>query len=182
MSRCVALGIAESSGQFYLSRCLNIRHRDRETVERDSGYSHRDRLSPRNETNRNVSLAVLYKFLLVRRSERIVLNLARIVEYLKTVKESGEGLPFPIWEIKSPQDSMNMSFKFVCPGGKKVRVNVFYPGKVNILGAHDVETPPPPLTICDYLSTLFHAHWSEFIVLQPLPAKAKWSTVLVFYV
>ena len=60
MSRCVALGNAESSGQFYLSRCLNIRHRDRETVERDSGYSHRDRLSPRNETNRNVSLAVLY--------------------------------------------------------------------------------------------------------------------------
>ena len=60
MSRCIALGIAESSGQFYLSRCLNIRHRDRETVERDSGYSHRDRLSPRNETNRNVSLAVLY--------------------------------------------------------------------------------------------------------------------------
>ena len=60
MSRCVALGIAESSGQFYLSRCLNIRHRDRETVERDSGYSHWDRLSPRNETNRNVSLAVLY--------------------------------------------------------------------------------------------------------------------------
>ena len=60
MSRCVALCIAESSGQFYLSRCLNIRHPDRETVERDSGYSHRDRLSPRNETNRNVSLAVLY--------------------------------------------------------------------------------------------------------------------------
>ena len=60
MSRCVALCIAESSGQFYLSRCLNIRHRDRKTVERDIGYSHRDRLSPRNETNRNVSLAVLY--------------------------------------------------------------------------------------------------------------------------
>ena len=61
MSRCVALCIAESSGQFYLSRCLNIRHRDRETVERDSGYSHRDRLSPQNETNRNVLLAVLYR-------------------------------------------------------------------------------------------------------------------------
>ena len=54
-------------------------------------------------------IMVNYKFLLVRRSERVVLNLARIIEYLKTVKESGEGLPFPIREIKSPQDSMNMS-------------------------------------------------------------------------
>ena len=71
---------------------------------------------------------------------------------------------------------MNMSFKFVCPSWKKVRVSVFYRGKVNILGAHDVETP---LTICDYISTLFHTHWSEYVVLQPLPDKANWSTVLV---
>ena len=115
-------------------------------------------------------IMVNYKFLLVRRSDRVVLNLARVVEYLKSVKESGEGLPFSIREIKHPQDSPNMSFKFVCPGGKKVRVNVFHRGKVNILGAHDTESP---LAICDYLSVLFHAHWSEFVVLQPLPDKAK---------
>ena len=41
-------------------------------------------------------IMVNYKFLLVRRSDRVVLNLARVVEYLKSVKESGEGLPFPI--------------------------------------------------------------------------------------
>ena len=69
-----------------------------------------------------------------------------------------------------------MSFKFVCPGRKKVRVNVFYWGKVNILGARDTESP---LAICDYLSAFFHAHWSEFVVLQPLPDKAKWGGVAV---
>ena len=122
-------------------------------------------------------IMVNYKFLLVRRSDRVVLNLARVVEYLKSVKESGEELPFPIREIKHPQESPNMSFKFVSPDGKKVRVNVFYRGKVNILGARDTESP---LAVCDYLSALFHAHWSEFVVLQPLPNKArcdKWSGV-----
>ena len=115
-------------------------------------------------------IMVNYKFLLVRRSDRVVLNLARVVQYLKSAKESGEGLPFPIREIKRPQDSPNMSFKFVCPGGKKVWANVFYRGKVNILGARDTESP---LAISDDLSALFHAHWSEFVVLQPLPDKAK---------
>ena len=115
-------------------------------------------------------IMVNYKFLLVRRSDRVVLNLACLVEYLKSVKESGEELPFPICEIKQPQDSPNMLFKFVCSGRKRVRVNVFYWGKVNILGARDTESP---LAICDYLLALFYAHWSEFVVLQPLPDKAK---------
>ena len=121
-------------------------------------------------------IMVNYKFLRVRWSDHVVLNLAHVVEYLKSMKESGEGLPFPIWEIKHPQDSLNMSFKFVCPCRKKVRVNVFYWGKVNILGARDTESP---LAICDYLSAFFHAHWSEFVVLQPLPDKAKWGGVAV---
>ena len=61
-------------------------------------------------------------------------------------------------------------------GGIKVRVKAFYRGKVNILGARDTESP---LAICDYLSALFHAHWREFVVLQPLPDKAKWDGVAV---
>ena len=113
-------------------------------------------------------IMVNFKFLLVRRSDRVVLNLARIVKHMISVKETGEGLPFPIREIKRPQDSLSMSFKFVCPGGKKVWVVVFYRGKVNILGARDIESP---LVICDYLSTLFRAHWSEFVGLQAIPDK-----------
>ena len=85
MSRCVALDIAESSGQFYLSRGLNIRHRDRETVERDSGYSHRDRLSPRNETNRNVSLAVLYMEYIHEKSKIAKSYLDDVLQTRKTV-------------------------------------------------------------------------------------------------
>ena len=62
-------------------------------------------------------IMINFKSLLVRLSDRVVLNLARVVEYLKSVKESGEALPFPIREIKHPQDSPNMSF--VCQSQRK---------------------------------------------------------------
>jgi hypothetical protein len=119
-------------------------------------------------------ILVNYKFELCRASDRIIVNLSKIVKHLQALKAKHGGLPFPIREIKDPQDSQNMSFKFVCPAvgpagektEKKVRVNIFYRGKVNILGARD---PDSPQTIYEYLAKLFHANWEKFVGIQPLP-------------
>jgi hypothetical protein len=135
-------------------------------------------------------IMVNFKFHLLRSSERVILNLPRIIRRLETLKaaaSAGEGggkeqgagggsppLPFQIREIKHPQDGQNLSFKFVCPvqggGGKKVRVNIFYRGKVNILGACDAESPR---RIHDFLGALFTAHWTEFVGLKPRPDPAR---------
>jgi hypothetical protein len=82
----------------------------------------------------------------------------------------GGGLPFPVREIKHVQDGQNISFKFVSPAGKKVRVNVFFRGKVNILGAADFETPR---AIHAYLSGLVHDRWNDFVDIQPLPDRVR---------
>jgi len=118
-------------------------------------------------------IMVNFKFHLLCQSERVVLGLARIVQHLETAKETGDGLPFPIREIKHPQDGQNMSFKFVCPargGTKKVRVNIFYRGKVNILGACDFESPQK---IYGFLSSLVCTRWDELVGLKPLPDKVR---------
>jgi len=123
-----------------------------------------------------------YKFHLLRKSERIILNLQGIVDYLEGLKTGSDLLPYPIREIKSPQDSQNLSFKCVCPthstdyknGVKKVRVNVFHRGKINILGASDAKSS---LAIYDFLAALMRRKWSEFVNLQPLPDNAKATRV-----
>lgn len=118
-------------------------------------------------------IMVNFKFRLACQNDRTVLCLARVVEYLRVVKETADGLPFPIREIKNAQDCLNMSFKFVCPAlganTKTVRVNIFYRGKVNILGATDFENPRE---IHRYLSALFRERWGAFVGLKPLPDRA----------
>lgn len=119
-------------------------------------------------------IMVNFKFSLIHPSDRVVLNLARIVAHLDAMKLRDEGLPFPIRELRRPQDSQNLSFKFVCPiphplvgrATKKVRVNIYFRGKVNILGACDFEVPG---TIYAFLTALFREHWDEFVGLKPLP-------------
>ena len=124
-------------------------------------------------------IMVNFKFHLIRHDERVILNLAHIIKHLESMKKSGNGLPFPIREIKYPQDGQNMSFKFVCPDHgvmKKVRVNFFYRGKVNILGARDFRSPQK---IYDFLSTIFRDNWDDFVGLKPLPDKTRHTTRLI---
>ena len=117
-------------------------------------------------------IMINFKFHLIRRSTRVIFNLVRIVEHLEASKnQKNSGLPFPIREIKHPQDGQNLSFKFVYPihgreEPKKIRVNIFYQGKVNILGACDFDGPR---IIYSYLGDLIRDHWHSFIGLQPLP-------------
>ncbi|GFR88328.1 BA71V-B263R [Elysia marginata] len=84
--------------------------------------------------------------------------------------EKSSELPFPVREIKRVQDGQNISFKFVSPAGKKVRVNMFYRGKVNILGSADFETPK---AIYAYLSALVSSRWEKLVSIQPLPDQAR---------
>lgn len=132
-----------------------------------------------------------FKFFLYRDSERVILNLAAVAAHLENAKaaaafgaaapEEEEGgaprdararlawgrLPFPVREVKHVQDDQKISFKFVVnAAGKKVRVNMFYRGKVNILGAGEFESPR---VIYDYLSALLAARRAEFVRVLPLP-------------
>ena len=86
-------------------------------------------------------IMVNYKFLLVRRSDRVVLNLAPVIEYLKSVKESERGFRFQSARSSTTRIAQTYHSSLSVPAEKK-RVNVFYRGKVNILGASDTESPP----------------------------------------
>ena len=116
-----------------------------------------------------------FKYFLYRNSDRIILNLPAIIEHLEAAKAGGAiaaGVrpPMPIREIKHVQDGQNISFKFMTPSGKKIRVNMFYRGKVNILGAADFERPRE---IYRYLSDLITEHWGAFVSIQPLPDRVR---------
>lgn len=111
-----------------------------------------------------------FKFHLMRRDERIILNLGRLVGHLETVREGAEGVPYPIREIKHAQDNQNISFKFQVAAAKKVRVNIFFRGKVNILGAASSESAQ---RIYDFLSTLLRRRWAAFVVIQPLSDRER---------
>ena len=60
MSRCVSIVYRRVSETKYLYRDSDTCHRDRSTVQRDIRLCHRDKLSPRPETNRNFTMTVLY--------------------------------------------------------------------------------------------------------------------------
>jgi len=116
-----------------------------------------------------------FKFHLQRLSPRIIIDLHRLVGRLEELKnrqqeaEEGPGepgaLPYPIRELKHAQDNQNISFKFQVAREKKVRVNVFFRGKVNILGAGD---PQSAQQIYDFLTALLRDHWTTFVVIRPL--------------
>lgn len=114
-----------------------------------------------------------FKFHLRQEDARVVLNLSRIVRWLEAQKGGG-GLPYPIRELKHAQDNTNISFKFQLPSGgdkrgKRVRVNLFYRGKVNILGA---ASPVSAQKIHAFLSAAVLAHPQTFLARPPLPDPA----------
>ena len=79
-------------------------------------------------------------------------------------------LPFSLREIKGPQDAKNISFEFVCPinsnDNKKVRIIIFFRGKINVLGACDSDTS---YKIYNFLNDFILKYRDIFIVSQPLP-------------
>ena len=60
-----------------------------------------------------------------------------------------------------------MSFKFVCPNAnKKIRIIIYFRGKINILGACDSDTPDKIYT---FLKDFILKYRDIFIVSEPLP-------------
>lgn len=128
-----------------------------------------------------------YKFQLNRRDPRILFNLSAFADIIG--KSNDPIPPFPIREIKYAQDTQNISFKFSIGFKKKVvkkatkkreqtesiemiprkiRINAFYRGKINILGSVSHECAE---TIYDFLSQFVLKYWYDIVLLQPLPDK-----------
>lgn len=124
-----------------------------------------------------------YKFRIIRRSPRILINLRALTEYMRILESTkatihnSEGIttdtfrnwpalvlpPFNIRETKPPTDDVKVSFKFQTETGRP-RINIFQEGKINILGAKSFESAD---AIYQYFTNLFTANWSRLICLQP---------------
>lgn len=115
-----------------------------------------------------------YKFILNKQSDRLLINLFKISEYLEILEsnEINSNIftiiipPFPIREIKSPVDDIKVSFKMQTSIKRAPRINIFPSGKVNILGA---ETTSSAKDIYKFLTEIFNSNWSLFINVKPLP-------------
>lgn len=122
-------------------------------------------------------IMINFKFELRKKHTRVILDLAAIADHLERVKDLqdagtlGPDLapPRPLREIKHVEDDPKISFKFLEASGKTTRVNIFFRGKVNFLGAGNFETPT---AVYAYLSDLFRRHWNDFVVIRPLPDRA----------
>jgi hypothetical protein len=107
-----------------------------------------------------------YKFRIVRRSPRILINLVAFATYLIGLETGAAAQvrpPYPIRETTPPLDDVKVSFRFNC-GARQPRVNVFQGGKINILGADSVECAE---RIYEFFVQLFRANWGTFVCLQP---------------
>jgi hypothetical protein len=107
-----------------------------------------------------------FKFELLKTSGRIRFNLLKFSEKLRGLDEKIPA-PFPVKEIKyAVGEEMKLSFKFLMPDEKTMRVNVFLRGKINILGA---KNRTHVNTVYKYFCDLFVLNWSELIKLKPVP-------------
>lgn len=71
--------------------------------------------------------------------------------------------PAPIGKTKPPVEDVKLTF-CMCFDSRKVRVNIFQKGKINILGADSTEHG---LAIYEFLDKLFRENWCTLIRLQP---------------
>ncbi len=101
-----------------------------------------------------------------------VAMLAEFASAVAQIQEAGAELaphvqtsPFPIREIKPVQDNHNIAFKFAVGPASSVRVNVFFSGKFNILGAR---SPEAPHAIYAYLTRLYRDNYAELVGQVPL--------------
>lgn len=124
-----------------------------------------------------------YKFRIIRRSPRILINLRSLTDYMRilentkaTSKKVGDLSltmfdkwpmvilpPYSVRETKPPTDDVKVSFRFETET-RAPRINIFQEGKINILGADSVEFAE---NIYQYFIDLFRANWSRLVCLQP---------------
>ncbi|HVE12471.1 MAG TPA: hypothetical protein VNI01_03670, partial [Elusimicrobiota bacterium] len=123
-----------------------------------------------------------YKFRLVRRSPRVLVNLRALAALLAALERgrarAGAELapalraawpaavppPFPIRETKPPTDDVKVSFRFSTPSGRAPRANVFQTGKINILGADSEDSAR---AIHTFFSQMLAANWARLVGLRP---------------
>lgn len=122
------------------------------------------------------------KFELNRSSDRLLINLMKLSEYLQIIElnkyindseseednYSGEWHiikpPFYIKEVKSPVDDIKASFKASVTDKRSPRINIFQEGKVNILGGLDIESCN---LIYEFLNNIFRHNWKHLINIKP---------------
>lgn len=123
-----------------------------------------------------------YKFRLIRKTNRILINLRALADYLlfiekyKITKDNPEAedkkldnwviIPsqFQIKEIKYPIDDIKTSFRIKITEKRQPRVNIFQEGKINILGS---DTQQSADYIYEYLTQIFKENWSKLIKVRP---------------
>lgn len=94
-------------------------------------------------------------------SPRVIIHLKKFAALLEHIPT-----PYPIREIKPPLEDSKVSAKFMVSPGKKVRINVFLKGKINILGCNTKESAE---TIYTFLKDLISVHWQEILCVLPVP-------------
>lgn len=120
-----------------------------------------------------------YKFRLVKDSERVLINLFKLSDYLimaenekfninSSKKTIDEWIivhqPFLIKEVKSAIDDIKVSFKMQTDVKKAPRINIFQGGKINILGANNEDSIK---LIYQFLTDLFKNNWNILINIKP---------------
>lgn len=113
-------------------------------------------------------IMINFKFCLINITKKLLIDLPRVYEWMVMRKLANKGLPYPICEIKAPIDGHNLSFKLLCPiddlgNTKKVRIKMFYRGKINILGASNFKMVED---IYITITTHFNTH-SEHVAVIP---------------
>jgi len=110
-----------------------------------------------------------FKFHMRRRSPRIILDQRRVAAILDQTQALSK---YELREIKPPGDDAKVSVKFVTHSHednkqtKKVRLNIFQEGKINILGAKSfIEAE----YIYNYIYEVFQKFWDILTCLRPIP-------------
>lgn len=115
-----------------------------------------------------------FKFQLQRTTERQVIDFdafcAIITDPLEPIQPPA---PVDTNTIKYPVEGAKASFKMMWTDGRRTknpRVNLFLnSGRINLLGFPSKEFAEE---VFQYLQDVFQAHWSDVVVLQPLPDNA----------
>ena len=105
-----------------------------------------------------------YKFKINIENSRLFVNLMVLYNILSTVDYA----PFPIRELKSPVSDNKTALYMKIDDRKKLRVNMFQSGKINILGARSMESCE---LIYEFYIKLFTDNWEKLIKLKPIPPK-----------
>ncbi|AAA65316.1 pB263R [African swine fever virus] len=107
------------------------------------------------------TIMINFKFQINPVSPRVIIHLKKFAALLEHIPT-----PYPIREIKPPLEDSKVSAKFMVSPGKKVRINVFLKGKINILGCNTKESAE---IIYTFLKDLISVHWQEILCVLPVP-------------